>query len=806
MFRQLFDPKITAEEAGKKAFSLHELHSAGFRVPPGFVIPADQDPAPTELAEAIRSIGGFPVAVRSSANLEDLGGASFAGQYQTYLNVASTEELVEKIRLCRDSASSEQVRAYLRSKGLGHIQPRMTVLIQKMIQSKWAGVAFTIHPLTGKEENALVEFCEGLGEKLVSGHVIPTQYVIHLKSGQIIETYNETGTAPLPVQAVAELAGRLLDVQARFHRPQDIEWAIDDSETLYFLQSRPITRIRFRDDIDEFTNADFKDGGVSARVCTPLMYSLYREVMQKSMPEYFRAIKLIPNRPSQETWIDCFYGRPYWNASAVKRVLLKVPGFDEKDFDQDLGIQKNYGSKGHVRVPFNLRTLIPAIPVAICLEKEFDKALKRVPAFLASFEKQEKVWLERIHRFSSSSDTDFFSQFREVLFDFYFKSENSYFLMIYNNSNAQTELKSFLRRMDAATGGTSEIVKLMGGLNEIVHMDLQTDLISLQKIARAKGIDSEEYRSELRDFVTSHYFHGEAELELMTPRWGEAPEQVTAMISSILKTGTTQIDPVVSAQKQQIEFQAEAKKILERIGRTRLLRMRFKSGFEKQLRRARSFLVEREKMREASAKGYAIARLYILEANRRWRQAEPFLRIFSKERDIFMLHLAEIGALIDAPPDEAEIRELRETIRFRERMFDGYSDFTPPNELGRGLSGDEQVQEAVAGDSQLLRGLGCSPGVREGLVRRIDSLDQMDQIRPGEILVTRFTDPGWTPILGLVQGVVTEVGGMLSHAAVIGREYGIPAVLNLKSATQILATGQKIRVDGTRGTVEILNS
>ena len=808
MIKNLFDPKLTAEEAGKKAFSLHRLQAAGFRVPPGFAIPPDEQTSPAGLDEWIKSIGGYPVAVRSSANLEDLGGASFAGQYQTFLDVTSTEELIQKIRLCRESAMSEQVKAYLRSKGFGHIRPQMSVLVQKMVPAKWAGVAFTIHPLSGKEEHALVEYCEGLGEKLVSGHVVPTQYVIDLRTAKVVETYNDAGYSKLPERVIEEMSEKLLEVQAHFQHPQDVEWAIDDSDTLFFLQSRPITRIQFRDDIDEFTNADFKDGGVSARICTPLMYSLYREVMQRSMPEYLQMIKLLPNRPSKETWIDFFYGRPYWNTTAVKRVMKRVPGFDERSFDEDLGIQKEYGAKGPARVPFNARTVIPAIPVAIALESEFSKSLKEVPRFLESFEKQERVWLERIQSFRTMPNQEFFSQFREVLFDFYLKAETAYFLIIYNNSNAQTELKSFLRRMDAALGTPTEIVSLIGGLNEIVHMDLQTDLIGLQKAAKEKGIESREYREALEVFVRRHYFHGEAELELMTPRWGEAPERVTAMIASIIKSGTKQTDPALSAQLQRADFDEEVKRIHRKISASWIHKLKFKSGFEKQLRRARAFLVERERMREASAKSYAIVRLYVLEAFRRWHRTPPFSRILRKPRDIFMLHLSDLHTLLENP-DERQLLDLQRTIRFRELMFEGYSGFTPPNELGRGITGasaDSAHQLTATAGASVLKGLGCSPGIHEGLVRRIDSADEMDQIRPGEILVTRFTDPGWTPILGLVQGVVTEVGGMLSHAAVIGREYGIPAVLNLKSATQILSTGQRIRIDGTRGTVEILTT
>ena len=132
----------------------------------------------------------------------------------------------------------------------------------------------------------------------------------------------------------------------------------------------------------------------------------------------------------------------------------------------------------------------------------------------------------------------------------------------------------------------------------------------------------------------------------------------------------------------------------------------------------------------------------------------------------------------------------------RRKLYDGYRDFVPPNELGRGVT--TRADETFEG-KDVLRGVGCSPGIVEGPVRILHSLDEVGTIRKGDILVTRFTDPGWTPALGLVAGVVTEVGGMLSHAAVIGREYGIPAVLNVPGATKALHSGQRVRVDGTTG-------
>ncbi len=362
--------------AGKKAGTLMLVAAAGFAVPPGFVVLPEEDLGAIDdaaLADHVARIGGFPVAVRSSGLLEDLADASFAGQYETFLEVAGLESLRDRIAACRASAASDRVRAYLAKQGLDPARAKVSVLVQRMVDARAAGVGFSIHPITGREEHALVECVSGLGEKLVSGHAAPSRYVVELATGLAVEAEQGADGAQLSPAEISDLAGALVELQALFHAPQDVEFALDRAGKLWILQSRPITRIQWRSDVDEFTNADFKDGGVSARVCTPMMYSLYRDAMQGSMQRYAERIRLLP-KGQEERWIGSYYGRGYWNASAVKRVMAKVPGFDERRFDEDLGIQKDYGAAGPMKVPTNARTVLRAIPIAIALEREYRRA------------------------------------------------------------------------------------------------------------------------------------------------------------------------------------------------------------------------------------------------------------------------------------------------------------------------------------------------------------------------------------------------------------------------------------------------
>jgi phosphohistidine swiveling domain-containing protein len=751
--KRIDDPSLELGESGKKAYSLKELSQSGFSVPPGFVVSHAERLVEKALEQAIAAIGGFPVAIRSS--VEDLEGASFAGQYQSYLNVSSLAEVKEKIAACRASGKGAQVRAYLASRGLAEVEPAVHVLVQKMVDSRWAGVAFTLHPVSGKEEHALVEYCEGLGERLASDHLTPAQLTLELRTGQAVAAEDGDVSEPLPAAAVSELARLALEIQARFHAPQDIEWAIGSDGAIQILQSRPMAQVQARKDLEGFTNAEFNDGGVSARVCTPLMYSLYRQVIQTSMPEYFRKIRLLGVHAPRESWITMFYGRPYWNSSAVRRVKGSVRGWT----------------------------------VALAFEAEFRRCLRESRNFIEEFDKQEARYHKHARNLASMGDGRFFDDLKRILFEFYLWSERAYFNVVYNNDSAQAELKSLVRRIDEATHGQTQITRLLAGLGDVSQLELQREVLELHRVARECGIESDSFERALHFFLERSYFYSDAELELMTPRWGEDPERVIRMIRSMVDSGASLADPDTTAQKQHKDFEVEARNVRARIGKSPFTRLRFLAAFDWRLERARHYLTLREAMRERSSKAYALVRLYVLEAGRRWASKG----LLKDPEQVFMLELSELGSIIQRQSLDGA---LSSDLEFRRKIYDGYSKFTPPHEIGRASSSSSSARE--------LTGQGCSSGQYVGRARVIHSLEEMSQIRPGEILVTSFTEPGWTPVLSIVRGVITEVGGMLSHAAVIGREFGIPAILNVRNATRLVKTGDLLEVNGSTGWIRVL--
>lgn len=746
---------------GSKALNLHKLTRAGFKVPPGFVIEELFDLSALE--SGIKKIGGYPVAVRSSGSLEDLPGASFAGLYETFLYVNNFEDLKKSIQKCFESKNSERLKDYLNAKKISWVPQDLTlcVLIQKMVKPRVAGVLFTLNPTNGREEEMYIELCEGVGERLVSGHVTPTRVTYDWVSGiKVSEVINNESTN-IPCESLEELILNSEKIQAFYGHPQDIEWAIGEDDQCYILQSRPITTFTPRSDRPELTNADLKDGGISARVCTPMMYSAYREALRFTMGDYFKKINLIPN-DEKITWIYSHYGRVYWNAGAVKEGLKKLPDFKEEDFDRDLGIQKNYGDEGpHITRPSMSSLVSAAIPVLIGLHKEFLDCQNMIDLFRSRFEIVDEELKTKLSTLKKLSSADFDAWFLAVI-RLQNETEKNYFRTIYNNSNYQSEYKSFLKKLPGYNPGDE--IDLMGELHGVAHLDVQTGLSKLVKVADFYGYDSKSYYSAREQFLKAHYHHGPAELDIQVPRWGEKKEWVDDLVRSYVE---------VSASQRHF------KETYDRIfsGLSFLKKRKFLKFTES----SRIYLRLREEMRSYSTRCYYLLRLGLLEFARR--------NSISLD-DIFMYEINEVQ-------DFLLHEKVLPDIHKRKLLFNGYRNFKAPNEFGGTI-------EAATSSNKGLHGLGCSPGEITGRARVIFDIHKTLTLTKDDILITPFTDPGWTPVLARVGGVVTEVGGLLSHAAVIGREYGIPAILNLIDATKLIPDGSLIKINGKTGVVEIL--
>lgn len=746
-------------DAGSKAGRLRELEALHMPIPPFFIV-SSRGNLPN-LSTAVDRLGGFPVAARSSGTIEDLGDASFAGMYESVLGIKNELELKKAIEECFDSSQSERVSEYLKTHGQNissaELESSMRVMVQKMVPAERAGVLFTIDPVLGQEELFYIEVCAGLGERLVSGHMTPSRYRYDWSEEVTIEAeINSEGTT-LTENELKILARLALEIQSHYGHPQDIEWAIDPAGKIWILQARPVTHVAWRRDVPELTNADLKDGGISARVCPPMMYSLYQRALQASMGRYFEDISLLRSGDAHQ-WMFHLYGRGYWNAGVVKEALKRIPGYDEKVFDQGLGISKNYGAQGPEKTGVTPQSILVALNALSAVTFEYQNCERMLQTFPAWFEEQDRKIKPRVESCHELNDRDFWQLVREV--DAYqFRTETSYFRTIYNNSNFQTDLKNKIIKLNP----DCDLLKLLSNLEKMSHMDIQSDLENLKA---HEGQVS--FQERINEFLQKHYHHGDVELDLTVPRWGENPSRIIEMLKDVKPTQH------LTSESWEDEWE-RLDRSLENSWSWYLFE---KTQVRRQLIRARQYLTQRESMRAYSTRAYYLVRKLLLEGER---------RLGLKNGEVHLLKFDEF--VKQDIPNKKEWRK-------RDLLLKGYRNFEAPNEFGGALT--------ISKDSSGLQGIGCSSGVIEANVRVVIDLSEAKLLESGEVLVTKFTDPGWTTTMARASAIITEVGGVLSHAAVIGREYGIPAVLNLTGATKKLKTGMRVRVDGRTGVVEIL--
>jgi phosphohistidine swiveling domain-containing protein len=743
----------SVEWAGAKAFHLAQLARNGIPIPEAFVLPVGSTDTPGD--DLLRALGGR-VAVRSSATLEDSAGASFAGQFESFLNVRTPGQLARAVAAVRASADSDAVRAYCAARRIDPSEVRMAVLLQRMVQADTAGVLFTVDPVSGREEDMLIEAVPGLADDLLRGRVSGVR--IPVRDGRPLSESDPL--TPDQVRRLAEMGRR---IQRLAGCPQDIEWAIAD-DRLYILQARPVTRLDFAGIEGQWTNADFRDGGVASDVVTPLMWSLYEFAWDRALKGFLKDLWLFPG---DFRTARVFYGRPYWNLTAVKGCARKLPGFVESEFDRDIGVPPSPSGDG-ARTPASFWNILKALPTVAAAAWVLRRQERRDRELLRA------GWPRRFETDLRLLDNrSLLRGFEQLVEGAYRTTEENYFRTIFCVSITKLDF------MAALEGVPVSYPVLVGGLESLEHFECAQALWELANgVPLGRQSLPEENRGRaLEEFLARYGYHSRRELDLRVPRWSED----AAFVADLARKLAGAESPADANRRQRRQYDAELARA------RRLLPSRRWKRFENKLLRLRKYLWLREQMRDLSTRVYAQVRQFVLEIGRRAAEA----RHLQSADDIFYLAFPEIYRVLEGHCDA-----VIEGRRDYERM---YRNFRVPNEVGSGFA-----LAPVEPTGQRLSGIGCSTGVVSGRVRVVPSLEDAAKFQRGDILVCPFTDPGWTPLLNLAAGVITENGGLLSHAAVICREYAIPAVLNVAGATRLLRDNQRVRIDGGQGHVDIL--
>jgi rifampicin phosphotransferase len=748
-------------------------------------------------AEITRSVAALgeqtACAVRSSATAEDLPSASFAGQQDTYLNVTGPAAIIRHVSRCWASLFSERAVIYRQRNGFDHRKVQMAVVVQEMVAPQASGVLFTADPVTSNRKVVWVEAVFGLGEALVSGLVNPDVYKI--RDGEIIDRKRQDQPALTDAQ-ILRLATLGRRIEAHFGRPQDIEWCLADDE-FQVVQSRPITTL--------FPVPEAGDDGNHVYVSVG-----HQQMMTDAMkPLGISMWQLTAARPMSTAGGRLFVDvTRQLGPPATRAALVKALGTSDPLIGDALQSVIDRGD------------FIPELP-----DGDAAGALPRSVAAddaLASIEADPAIVTGMIDRAQASLDAlkrDIRGKQGQDLLDFIAADVQELRKVMFTPQNLRVivagmdasgwlngHLREWLGEKNAADTLTQSAPGNVTAEMGLALLDVADairpypDVVSfLEHVTGPQFLDrlpalngGRTARDAIDAFLDRYGMRGTGEIDITRPRWSERPD----LLLPVLLGNVRNFGPGAAKQRFEQGRLEASKKEAELLARLRTLPDgELKAVETKQMiDRVRTFAGYREYPKYHMVSRYFVYKQALLaEADR--LAAAGVLR---EREDIFYLTFGELVVVMrTGKADENLIRERKDAFRAQAAL-------TPPRVLtsdGEALTGSYRRGDIPAG---ALTGLPVSAGTVEGRARVVLDLAEAG-LGADDILVTPYTDPSWTPVFVAIKGLVTEVGGLMTHGAVIAREYGLPAVVGVEHATRLIRDGQRIRIHGTDGYVELLS-
>jgi len=823
---------VSPERVGHKARNLGILAEAGLPVPSGLVVPiaaltvAGQQAvslraeARDELLNAYRTLGGGPVAVRSSGTGEDSAEASFAGQHLTLLNVAGEAELLTAVERCAASGASEEAEAYRRARQGGGTSAGVAVIVQAMVRAECAGVVFTANPVSGASDELVIEAISGLGDRLVSGEVTPERFTVSraevlsassrpppqprlegrgaghgpearaysvapvLRAARSLRQNSRAPGGLLSAEELAELGRLALQIEELFGRPQDIEWARAGG-SWHILQARPVTTgvagcdagaaLREREIARLQAAADPAGTVWSAHNLaetlpfpTPMTWSILRCFLSGhgGLGAAYRALGYRPDPALDEVGIfDIICGRPYCNLS--REALLYFRGFPfEHPFAE---IKAAPTEASYSRPAVNARGagwgFLARLPLfcwwtmAAELKQQWrlrgvagQLCVETFPAFAAWARGEQKRDLALL---TEAALLECLDDRISRTFDRLGRDALEGALLA---GKALAALEAYLRKV--APDALCDLPSVLSGCPEGPNTGLQRALGEVARGARS-----------IAEFLVDYGHRAPGEFELGVPRWRETPGDVSRMASGLA-------DPTAGGSGGGLRSHEQRRSdFLDRLPsscRRRVSRL---------LATALVVIPLRELGKFYLMMGHELIRLVLIEAGRRT----------GLEQNMFLLQLDEIGPALRGGAFGAVVATRRaERQALREIWL-------PPVIFSDDLQAIGRPSPPLPGRE--LSGTGVSSGIGEGKALVVETAGEVSPAATGYVLVAAAADPGWTPVLVRAGALVLERGGMLSHSAIVAREFGIPAVVNVPDALRRIRTGDRLRVDGRAGTV-----
>ena len=731
----------------------------------------------SQITNAFQNSAFQTVAVRSSALAEDLSDHSFAGQLESYLDIRDEKQLLESIKKCWASLWNERVYHYI-STSWGKFRPQpIAVIVQQMIPAEYAGICFTLDPTDTKQQWMMIEAHPGIGEEIVGGKINPIRHRVHRQNLKIKDEQTI-----IDRQKIIELAQTCLKIEQYFDAPQDIEWAFYQGQS-YILQSRPITTVaRKPASSSEKLWSNYFLGERFPQPVSPLGWSVLKPLIEKNA--FREPLNFLGFHGLARSHITkSFYGRPYTKLEVFQALHSLFPtayvSSDKRKlfYEDSVSVRQSI-----VKIFKNIFPILKSIlsttdwipPIHLRNWTRFlnDYLEKMQPVNKLDWQTQsdEQLWqvnvradqltdrLLKLHRWSIT--------FAELIY---------HFLMYL--------IRKWLPQMDAE----QTVIELHRGIpgNKTIEMNIE-----LWYLSRNYRFHSSERWNRFLTFIQK-FGHRSTSLDISVPTFAEDTNYILELIQRYLSL-SPEMSPEIKQKKFEQQRQECFQVVCQNLSKQSLGFLK-KVFFKILLNWSEQFILLRENQRYYWHQILAINRNIFLKLGKRffdrgWLEKKPH---------IFFLKRNEIKSIIFS-------KEFFSTTELAKRLqqHSQWQKITPPALIDE--SNPFQTDNGIIGKK--LAGIGASPGMVTGKARVLTSFQEMPQLQAGEILIVPTTDPGWTPLFGVIKGLVMEVGGVLSHGSIVAREFGIPAVTSVSQATSIINSGVQITVDGNKGMIWINES
>jgi pyruvate,water dikinase len=815
---------LRAEDRDK----ISELSAEIRRLIEEITIPKDIHEEITSLVTALGEKNAY--AVRSSATAEDLPNASFAGQQDTYLNIIGKSAILSYVSKCWASLFTDRAVTYRIQNGFDHRKVHLAVVIQKMVFPQASGILFTADPVTSNRKVLSIDASFGLGEALVSGLVNADNYKV--RNGKVIDKKISTkklaiyplkdgGTKEQEIEPERQISQALSDeqilqlermgrkIEEHFGSPQDIEWCLID-DTFYIVQSRPITTLYPIP--AEVNNPSAAKGLPKAQQENHVYLSVgHQQMMTDAMKPLGLSFWLLTTPASMRTaggrlFVDV---TPMLTSPARQMVIDRLGKFDPLIKDALMTIVE----RGDFikQLPVESKVPNPGSGDKAIAFLSSQVSIKNDPAIANNLIRKNQISIEVLKQnIQSKSGTD--------LFDFILEDIQELKKLLSDPQSMEIimgtiEASSWINeKMKEWLGETNAADSLTQSAPNNITSEMGLALLDVADVIRPYP-DVIEYLQQVKD---DHFFDeliklkggpetGDAivaymnkygmrcvgEIDMTKTRWSEKPITLVPIILSNIKN----FEPGASKRKfdqGRQEALKKEKELLDRLGR-------LPDGEEKSNETKRMIDVIRNFSGYREYPKYGMVTRYFIYKQALLKEAEQLARsgVIHKKEDIYFLSFEELREVVRTRQLDHQI------IGQRKDAFKIYEKLNPP----RVITSDGEIVTGKYNRGNLparaIVGLAVSSGVIEGRARVILNMEDAE-LEDGDILVTAFTDPSWTPLFVSIKGLVTEVGGLMTHGAVIAREYGLPAVVGVENATKLIKDGQQIRVHGTEGYIEIL--